>query len=76
MTEQHVIYEIKIHRSLKPLLWLFVIGILINAIPDGTLVRNANSPPALKILGNNEEFPANFHDWNPIFFNDSMEMAH
>jgi hypothetical protein len=30
--------------------------------------------PALEITAQNEEFTANLHDWNAIFFNDSAEV--
>jgi hypothetical protein len=43
MMSEQITYEIKIHRSLHLLLWAFAVGILLNAIPDGTLVRDANA---------------------------------
>lgn len=41
MSEQKVVYEIKLHRSVLVLLWVFALGLLFNALPKGALVPEA-----------------------------------
>ena len=41
MTERKVVHEIKLSRSIKVLLWGFVIAIALNAVPRGMLVEDA-----------------------------------
>jgi hypothetical protein len=41
MTEKKVIHQIKLERSIKALLWGFVIAITLNAMPDGFLIEDA-----------------------------------
>ena len=41
MTEKKVIHQIKLDRSVKALLWGFVIAITLNAMPDGFLIEDA-----------------------------------
>ena len=41
MTEKKVIHQIKLDRSVKALLWGFVIAIALNAVPKGFLIEDA-----------------------------------
>lgn len=43
MTERKVVHEIKLSRSIKVLLWGFVIAIALNAVPRGMLVEDAEA---------------------------------
>ena len=54
MTEKKVIHQIKLDRSVKALLWGFVIAIALNAMPDGFLIEDAMAQ-----LGNYETLRLN-----------------
>ncbi|MDG2297829.1 MAG: hypothetical protein P8L75_06535 [Gammaproteobacteria bacterium] len=41
MTEKKVIHEIKMDKSIKAILWGFVLAIMLNAAPKGLLVEDA-----------------------------------
>ena len=41
MTERKVVHQIKLDRSVKALLWGFVVAIALNAVPDGFLIEDA-----------------------------------
>ena len=41
MTEKKVIHEIKLDKSIKAILWAFVLAIMLNAAPKGMLVEDA-----------------------------------
>ncbi|MDA9108907.1 hypothetical protein N9K05_00620 [Woeseiaceae bacterium] len=41
MTNKTVTHEIKLDKSLKTILWALVIGVMLNAIPQGTLIDDA-----------------------------------
>ena len=41
MTERKVVHQIKLDRSIKALLWGFVVAIALNAVPDGYLIEDA-----------------------------------
>jgi hypothetical protein len=41
MTEKKVVHQIKLDRSVKALLWGFVVAIALNAVPDGYLIEDA-----------------------------------
>ena len=41
MTEKKVIHQIKLDRSVKALLWGFVIAIALNAVPKGFVIEDA-----------------------------------
>jgi len=41
MTERKVVHQIKLDRSVKALLWGFVVAIALNAVPDGYLIEDA-----------------------------------
>ena len=40
MTEEKIVHQIKLDRSIKYLLWGFVIAIALNAVPDGFLIED------------------------------------
>ena len=41
MTEKKVMHEIKLDKSIKAILWGFVLAIMLNAAPKGMLVEDA-----------------------------------
>jgi len=41
MNEKKVIHEIKLDKSIKAILWGFVLAIMFNAVPKGMLVEDA-----------------------------------
>ncbi len=41
MTNKTVTHEIKLDKSLKTILWALAIGVMLNAIPQGTLIEDA-----------------------------------
>ena len=41
MTDKTVTHEIKLDKSLKTILWALVAGVMLNAIPQGTLIGEA-----------------------------------
>jgi len=41
MSEQKVTYEIKLHNSVRILLWVFAFGLILNALPTDQLVPSA-----------------------------------
>ncbi len=41
MTEKKVTHEIKLDKSIKAILWGFVLAIMFNAVPKGMLVEDA-----------------------------------
>ena len=41
MTEKKIVHQIKLDRSVKVLLWGFVVAIALNAVPDGFLIEDA-----------------------------------
>ena len=41
MTERKAVHQIKLDRSVKALLWGFVVAIALNAVPDGFLIEDA-----------------------------------
>ena len=41
MTEKKVMHEIKLDKSIKAILWGFVLAIMLNAAPKGFLVEDA-----------------------------------
>ena len=43
MSEQHITHEIKLHRSLFVVLWVFALGLILNALPDELLISDARA---------------------------------
>ena len=43
MSESHVTYEIKVHRSLQTILWVFALGLILNALPPSLLLSDAQA---------------------------------
>jgi len=41
MTNNTVTHEIKLDKSLKTILWALVVGVMLNAIPQGSLIGDA-----------------------------------
>ena len=41
MTDKKVVHQIKLDRSVKALLWGFVVAIALNAVPDGFVIKDA-----------------------------------
>ena len=41
MTDKTVTHEIKLDKSLKTILWALVVGLMLNAIPQGILLDDA-----------------------------------
>ena len=41
MTNKTVTHEIKLDKSLKTILWALVVGVMLNAIPQGSLIDDA-----------------------------------
>ena len=41
MTDKKVVHQIKLDRSVKALLWGFVVAIALNAVPDGFVIEDA-----------------------------------
>ena len=41
MTEKKVTHAIKLDKSIKAILWGFVLAIMLNALPKGSLVEDA-----------------------------------
>jgi hypothetical protein len=54
MIEKNITHEIKLDRSIITLLWAFVIGLILNTIPSGTLLPKAyaelSSNPEITII--------------------------
>ncbi len=61
MSEKHVTYEIKIHRSLHLVLWVFALGLILNALPPSLLVSDASAE-----LAGNPTIKLIIGEWNPM----------
>ena len=76
MTEKKVIHQIKLDRSIKTLLWGFVIAIALNAMPKGFLIEDAMAQ-----LRSGSEYQPIYIEHrgrinNPIYKADEVEQLH
>jgi hypothetical protein len=62
MSEEKVIHEIRLHKSVRAVLWAFAAGFIIHALPTGSIIPKAwaelsSNPTITLVLSERRDYP-------------------